>query len=415
MDPSQDPLPPDVLSVLQHRTLNTPLLPGLKTFVCREATVVFIPFIPLFLSPGIAVIDIKFAGSIPALMIASMIATFSTLCPNLLEITLRRLPLDEVITTAVSNMLLACNLDALRKFEVDSLLTTAAYEVLYRLPNLRELFTIFLGDTLLPPVLLPNLVGMEMTYLFGHEWLRRLNGATLNKLTSVFFHTASLDVGDFLEAFESFALATSISTKLSTFVFYSYYPWNPNYSSLLGFKQLTELIIITPCHVGCSSAVGDDIVINLARAMPKLKVLLLGSDPCPIPTGVTVKGLVELACHCIDLCTLRVHIRVDSLVQAAAGDVVTSPSTAEPASIPRAECALTNLGVGNMPIQEGSALTVALALLHIFPRISQIKYTNPHWRDVQNTITLSKRLSNRIGALARFSSKAYPQRLRVAY
>ena len=347
-------------------------------------------------------------------MIASMIATFSTLCPNLLEITLLRLPIDQAIASAVSNILLACNPDALRKFEADSPLTATAYEVLYRLPNLRELFTIFLGDTLLPPVLLPNLVKMEMTYLRGHEWLRGLNGATLNNLTSVFFRTASLEVGDFLEAFESFALATSISTKLSTFVFYSHYSWNPNYSSLLGFKQLTELVILTPCHVGCSSAMDDDIVINLARAMPKLKVLLLGSDPCSIPTGVTVKGLVKLACHCIDLSTLRLHIRVDSLVQMAAGDIATSPSTAEPAA-PRVECALANLGVGDMPIQEGSALTVALALLHIFPRISQIGYKNPHWQDVQNTITLSKRLSNRIGTLARFSSKAYPQRLQVTY
>jgi len=343
-----------------------------------------------------------------------MIATFSTLCPDLLEISLRRLPIDQAITAAVSNMLLACNPDALRKFEVDSLLTTAAYEVLYRLPNLRELSTIFLGDTFLPPVLLPNLVWMEMTYLHGHEWLRRLNGATFNKLTSVFFHTTSLEVGDFLQAFESFALATSVSTKLSTFVFYSYHPWNPNYSPLLGFKQLTELVILTPCHVGCSSAINDDIVTDLARAIPKLKVLLLGSDPCQIPTGVTVKGLVELACHCTDLSTLRVHIRVDSLVQLAVGDVATSPSTAEPAA-PRVECALANLGVGNMPIQEGSALTVALALLHIFPGISEIKYTNPHWRDVQNTITLSKRLSNRICALASFSSKSYPQYLRVTY
>lgn len=374
----------------------------------------FITFIPLFLSPRTTVIDIGFAGSSPALMVASMIDTFSTLCPNLLEITLRRSPINQAITAAVSNMLLACNPDALRKFEVDSLLTAAAYEVLYRLPNLRKLLTIFLGDSLLPLVLLPNLIRMQMTYLRGHEWLRRLPGATLNKLTSIFFRTTSRQVGDFLEAFEGFALATSVSTRLLVFGFYSLHPWNPDYSSLLGFKQLTELIILTPCHIGCSSAIDDDIVISLARAMPKLKALVLGSDPCQIPSGATVKGLVELACHCIDLSTLRVHIRMDSLVQVAVGDVVISPSTAEPAAS-RVECALTTLEVGNMSIQEGSALTVALALLHIFPRISQIKYTNPHWRDVQNTITLCERLSNRIGALARSSSKAYPQHLRVTY
>lgn len=44
-----------------------------------------------------------------ALMIASMITTFSTLCPNLLEITLRHLPLDQSISVTASSMLLACD------------------------------------------------------------------------------------------------------------------------------------------------------------------------------------------------------------------------------------------------------------------------------------------------------------------
>lgn len=400
--------------MLQYRTLNTPLLPSLTAFVCREATAAFTPFIPLFLSPRVTIIDIRFAGPTPSVMIASMIATFSMLCPDLLEITLRHLPTDRVIVATVSNMLLACNPNALRKFEVDSPLTYAARDILYQLPNLRELSSVLSGNTPLPPAVLPNLVEMHIMYLHSHEWLRRFDGTTLDKLTSVLFYTTSLQVGDFLEAFESFALATSISTKLSTFKSYSRHPWSPNYSSLLGFKQLTELAILTPYHVGCSSTIDDDTIINLARAMPKLKVLCLGSDPCRTPTGVTIKGLVELACHCIDLSTLRVHIRVDSLVQVAIDDVATSPSNAEPAA-PRVECALTTLEVGNTTIREGSALTVALALLHMFPCISAIKYTNSHWENVQNIVKLSEQLSNRIGALARFSSKAYPQRLEMAY
>lgn len=268
---------------------------------------------------------------------------------------------------------------------MDCLLTDSAREVLYQLPNLRKLSSVHLGNTLLPPVILPNLVEMYVMFKCGHKWLQNLNGATLNKLTSVSFYDVSRQVGGFLEEFKGFALATFISTQLSRFKFSSKSSWDLNYSSLLGFKQLTELAILTPCRTSCSSTVDDDIIAKLARAMPKLKILQLGSKPCQTPTGVTVKGLVELACHCINLSILRVHIQVNSLVQIAVGD---------------------------MTVQEGSVLTVALALSHIFPRINKIKYTDPRWENVQDTVKLSKRLSNQIGALASFSGEAglqYPK------
>lgn len=251
-------------------------------------------------------------------------------------------------------------------------------------------------------MVLPNLVGMYIIYPHGHEWLQSFYGAALDNLMSATFYTTTPYVGNFLEAFEGVGVATSVSATLSTFQFYSLHPWSPTYSSLLAFKQLTNLTISYPCRIHCSSTVDDNIIINLARAMPKLRVLQLGMEPCQTLTGVTIKGLVELTCHCIDLSTLRVHIQVNSLVQAAVDGVVTSPSDGEhPAS--RKECALMTLEVGNTPIPEGTALIVALALLHIFPRINNIKYTNTLWGGVVRTIAVSKRLSNRIGALARSS------------
>lgn len=399
----------NVLSVLQHHTLSTPLLPGLKTFICRETTAVFTPFIPLFLSPRTAIIDIGFPESFsspiaPTLIIASIICTFSTICPSLRKINLHALPVGPIVTAAVSDMLLACDRNTLQTFGVISPLTDAARKVLYQLPNLRELYSFPPGPTFLPPVVLPKLVKMHIFYTHSHEWLKSFDGATLNELTSVSFDTDSPQVGGFLEAFKGVALATSISTTLLKFKFYSSHQWDPTYSSLLAFKQLTDLTIGNPCDIGCSSTVDDNILIDLARAMPKLKVLQLGSHPCGTPTGVTPKGLVGLACHCIDLSILRVHIRVDSLVQAAVDEVATSPSNGK-ATAPREECALTTLEVGNAPIPEGSALTVALALLHIFPRINEIYYINLQWGQVEDTIQLSKRLSDRMDTLARSSSK----------
>ena len=119
---------------------------------------------------------------------------------------------------------------------------------------------------------------------------------------------------------------------------------------------------------------------------------------------MTVKGLVELSRRCTNLSTFRAHIRADSLVQAAVDGVAALSSADEPTA-PQEECALTTLEVGDIPIPEGSALTIALALLHIFPRLSDIKYTNEQWEDVMDTIKLSKGLSKRISALARSSSQ----------
>ena len=245
-----------------------------------------------------------------------------------------------------------------------------------------------------------------MGYLHNHEWLQKFSGALLNKLESVTFYTGSLQARNagFLEEFELIAVSTSIPTTLSTFGFYSLSPWSPTYSSLLAFKQLTNLTIINPCYTGCSSTVDDDIVINLSQAMPKLNILRLGSEPCQMPGGVTVKGLVELAYRCTDLSTFRAHIRADSLVQAAVDGMATLSSADEPPVL-REECALATLEVGDIPLPEESALTIALALLHIFPRLRDIKYTNARWEDVVNTIRLSKGLSNRIGAFARSLSQ----------
>jgi len=200
--------------------MNAPLLPGLKTFVCRETTEAFVPFISLFLSQRTTTINLGFARlppDPPTLVLASVIDSFPTICPDLRQISLNALPRDPAVTTAVSEMLLACNRNTLRKFDVDSPLTEAAREVLYRPPNLSELRSVLEGTTSLPSVVLPNLVKMYIVYPHGHEWLHNFHGAAYDKLTSVTFHTASPQVGDFLEAFECFALATSIPITLSTF------------------------------------------------------------------------------------------------------------------------------------------------------------------------------------------------------
>ena len=309
-------------------------------------------------------------------MIASMVSRFSTLCPDLECITIYTLPRHPVITEAVSEMVLACNRDTLREFYVDSPLTKEAREFVYRLLNLVDLLAIIQGPTSLPAVALPNLTTIYVEYDDDLNWLQGFRGATLEKLDSAIFCSESNHIGDFLGAFENFAFTTSSQNTLSKLRFHTSRSWNPNYSSLLSFIQLKEVEIQFSCGWSCSSRVDDDIIMNLARAMPKLEILQLGGTPCDSRTGITVNGLIGLAHRSPHLSKLRVHFQATSLVEAATGAAVLPPSDGEPVVL-QEDCPLTNLEVGGIPIPMQSGLSVALVLLQIFPRILNIEYTNP--------------------------------------
>ena len=380
----------EVFSVLQLCAINKPLFPNLTTLQLWSMTGEFIPFVPLFLSPRTTEIDIVFAeSSDPSeAMIALMVATFPTLCPNLQAIRLQALPRDPMITAAISGMLLANDRNSLRYLKVDSPLDEEAREVVHKLSSLRKLSVVMEREASLPPLLLPNLIELDAKY--DGDWLRVFHGATLGKLASVTFRPKHKPVDDFLEAFERVALAASIQDRLSQFRLRTSYSWNPNYFSLLPFTHLTHLVIEFSCDDGCSSSVDDDIITNLAQTMPKLDTLELGDLPChEFPTGVTAQGLVVLAHHCSDLSALRVHFQVTSFCTAPA--IPWTPPTAGPTTL-RRDCALRNLEVGEIPIPDESVLMVALTLALIFPCIDYIDYIDENWDKVLDAIYLSRQI-----------------------
>jgi hypothetical protein len=398
-----DSLSPEVFAVLQSHVINEPLFPNLKSLDLWATVGEFIPFIPSFLSPTTAVITITFGGldDPPSAAVASMITTFVALCPNLQEICLYPLPRDPRITAAVSEFLLTANRDALRCFRVDSPLTEEARQVVYNLPNLCRLWVVVEGTTSIPTMVLPNIIRLDVDYNRTHDWLQGFRGAKLGRLNSVTF-CAESKPGGFLEEFQSVMLTTSTPNTLSAFHFHTSHSWNPNYSSLLAFEQLTELEIDFSCRNGCSSRVDDDVVVSLARAMPKLEILRLGKSPCGTPAGVTFKGLIALACRCPRLYELRIHFRANSLVEATTSGEPPFPSKRATA-IPPTDCMLAYLHVGEIPISEGSALAVALILLQIFPHIFNIYSVNLEWWSVAEAI----KLFNRIGGHVRHASKTH--------
>ena len=386
----------EVFLVLHRFAFGEPLLPNLKTLQLSSVTAEFVPFILLLVSPGTTTIDIGFGGrDLPKALVASTIAIFPTSCPNLQQIRLHSLPRDPMIIAAVSELLLTTDRGALRSFRVDSPLTEEAREVICKLPGLCTLGMVIERDMTLPSLVLPNLRKLIVKYNHGDDCLQIFHGATLGKLETVNFIPQFEQTGDFLGAFERVALAASIQNTLSELRLYTSCPWNPTYSSLLPFTQLTCLNIVFSCGIDCSSSVDDDIITNLARAMPKLEHLKLGATPCRlIPTGVTAKGLMVLARHCPNLLHLRTHFQVASLSVPPA----TIGMTSNTVSIAmRRGCALTKLDVGEIPVLEESVLVVALTLVRIFPHLETINYTDESWEKVTDAISLSRRIVDCLG------------------
>jgi len=382
------PPPSQVLPVLQFRAIGEPLLPSLISLELLNVTEESIPFVPLFLSPRITSILLIFWTCLSRAMVASMITTLPTLCPNLERISLHYVPTYPMVIAALSEMLLATNRNTLQELHIDSPLTEEAKKVVYKLPNLRNLSVVVDGPGSLPTFVLPNLTTIDILCGSDHGWLQGFHGATLGKLTSVTFHSVSSSIGNLLGAFESAAITTSITATLSKFKIVTLSTWRPDCRSLLPFTQLKELDLIFPCGRGCSSTIDDNIVTDLAQAMPELEILRFGKEPCKTPASVTLKGLAALAYHCPHLSKLRIHFRVDDLNPSEILQVISDGKYA----MPREDCVLTDLEVGEIHVPEEFTSAVALILLDIFPHLDCIRHTDPSWAKVEHTIGVSKKL-----------------------
>jgi hypothetical protein len=313
-----------------------------------------------------------------------------------------------MITNAVSELLLTTNRNTLQAFDVDSPLTEEAREVVHRLPGLRWLTVVAERGTSFPSLMLPSLTKLIIKNDHDYDWSNLLEifyGATLGKLETVSFVSESERIKDFLGTFERAALTASVQKTLSNLSLNTRCSWNPKFSSLLPFTQMKTLNIHFPCDDNCSSRVDDDVIINLARAMPKLEILRLGDIPCRrTPAGATTKGLVVLARHCPDLSTLCIHFRVANL-SAPPATFGTTPN-AEP-TVLRRDCCLKELMVGEIQIPEQTVLMVALTLARIFPWIESINYTaDRKWEEVKNAVCVSRQVVD-------YSSKQYPPPLHV--
>ena len=130
-------------------------------------------------------------------------------------------------------------------------------------------------------------------------------------------------------------------------------------------SQLKDPVIDFVCHApqhGCSSAIGDDIITDPARAMPKPKNPRFGDRPCAAPSNVTTKRLVALPCYRPHLPSPCIHFQAATL---GLSEIPRAAPQNQPTA-PREECVLTDLNVGSTHLPEEFSLVVAQIILRIF-------------------------------------------------
>lgn len=383
-------LPPHVFAPLQYLASNEPLLPRIKALYLWFFAAEFAPLIPSCISPGTASLSIDFDDSnLTVASIAMTITAIQARCPDLRKIAFFGLPRDQIITAAVTKLLVTTNQNALRSLDIHSALTAQAREVVHKLPNLTDLTVVVEENTPMLPLVHPSLPNLTIMFNHDRDYSQVFREARLEKLKSMRVFFTSEMVGDFLEEFARTPLAASAKNTLSDFQLFADFTWNPDYSPLLSFTQLTRLTIESPCTSPCSSNVNDDTVIDLARAMPKLVTLHLGYHPCRnVSTGITVRGLVALAHHCSHLEILCVHFRVYTLSTPPATPLANSRAIPPPLR----DCALTDLLVGETPMPRSIASRVAMTLFRIFPRLTDIVHRDDGWEEVLDAIHLSREI-----------------------
>ena len=234
---------------------------------------------------------------------------------------------------------------------------------------------------MLPNVKL-NVVDIDVGYGHDNGWLQAFRTARFGELSSITFFGIDSPKG-FLEAFERVTHTTSIATTLSRFLFFTPHGWEPNYLSLLPFTRLKQLIIEFSCARDCTSTVDDDIITDLARALPELEIVRFGKSPCGKPTGITARGFTALARCCLRLSCLSIHFQVASLSSS-------NVSSGDETAIPQEECGLTELHVGYMLLPDDSGSMVIEALTRIFPRLKFIDYSDRSWKNAVDAMMDAK-------------------------
>ena len=374
---------------MQTPTLGPHLLPNLRSITWYAYSWDLVPFLRLFLNPGLVDADIEFPDDNPHIYRPAIISLIPA--RDLVDLRLRWMgPADPLSMDAVYNLLEQAS-ETLRSADLGERPPMAIVEKLLQLPNLRHL-VVTLPETYIPPpaVVFPSLEKLIVSYGEAASWvhvLRNIPNPTLRELGVDFTGSSPA----YFQTLGSSLLDANIEQALISLECQGGIPLTEaGLRPFLSFGRLTKLhLYSTRTEEQCSFQLNDSIISELAAALPRLTSLELGGYPCDAPTSdVTITSLVALSTNCVDLDYLQLHFNTNDII---------SRNTHASSQTHKFICKLHTLAVGSQPLptNHDDILVVAFAILQIFPHLETISAAS-HWDQVGRAVRLFRKAQKTI-------------------
>ena len=328
-----------------------------------------LPFFRLFLSPSLR--RVSFSDRLYNWVLSpdqlAVVAKIISVLPSSLEDleVLCNQGIEEPLSGALSSFLCQ-SVPSIRGFGASVHLSEAASLRLLHLPNLSRWRTSGESPRAVSTPILPSLTQFYLDEGEALPWLHFLathGKAALQKCTVL--TTSHTNARETLKAI---SLPPSITDSILL-------------SSIMTFQDLVTLQLRAHCviPIDCQFNWTDDDVKMLATALPRLKILQLGS-PCPLNTcSTTVVSLMSISIHCPDLILLQTHINTKNIV----GDMQRLLDGG--VGHDKVKCKLQDLFVDDLPLKVDSEgmKTVAMGLRVIFPHLVRLSETDFRWFDLR--------------------------------
>ena len=377
---------------MQTRTLGHHILPNLHAIRWEPPTWDLMPFLRLFMNPGLVSVHIGFPDETPHLYHPGTISLIPT--RDLEHLRLEGAEGGEGFLDALYN-LLDCGSETLRSVYSDGELSVTVAEKLLQLPALRCLGVRLPEARISPPaVAFPSLEVLDVICTEPESWLHVLQNIpnpALRELDVTFMGSSptclpalglSLFLSNIHQTLTSLACSFGGITTLEKL----------GMRLLPHFRWLAKLTLLSQCTTErCSVQLDDSIISELAVSLPQLTSLSLGGIPCEAATSdVTFLSLIALSSNCVDLDFLQLHFNAD--------DIVTRPTHAN-SPTQTFTCKLRTLSVGSQPLssKRDDILLVTFTILRIFPNVVTIRSSEGpsrrHWERVWRGVQLFRKSS----------------------
>ena len=371
---------------MQTQTLGPYPLPNLRSVHWNIDSWDSVPFLRMFLNPGLISVHIKFPEKVQHLYRLPTISMIPT--GDLTHLRLEFMGDDDLSLGVLHNLLDGAS-ETLRSVSLDGELPMAVIGKLLQLSNLRCLDVHLPRARISPPtVVLPSLEKLAVRYKEAWSWLHILGNIPNPALQEldVTFTGSSLEYLQMLGSSLADANVERTLISLKCISEKTIPLTEAGIRPLLSFGRLTTLELVARCTEGrCGAKLDDSIITDLATALPQLTFLGLGGTPCDaFVSDVTVASLVALSTNCVDLDFLRLHF--------STSDIITRGTHAN-SQTREFTSKLRTLSVGfqYLPSNHSDILLITFTILHIFPHVESITSARGSWDRVMEGIQMFRK------------------------